>query len=201
MVVSNESFKEQEANTKPMRSSCHTVQFYDDEETAMSTAAQFLVGKDPIIVIATAQHGRMIEEELIARGLDAQQARAEGRYLLLDAHETLKRLMNTNMPDRERFAQAIGTAIRQASARSASGKVQAYGEMVALLCGQGNPEAALALERLWNELGKTVQFSLFCNYPMSVIEGTSNAIISRIYAEHTGVITPESLKCVTCSCN
>jgi len=39
--------------------------------------------------------------------------------------------------------------------------------MVALLWTQGKQEDALRLEELWNDLARTLPFSLLCAYPMA----------------------------------
>jgi amino acid transporter len=51
--------------------------------------------------------------------------------------------------------------------------------MVAILWAQGNRRAALDLEHLWNELGRSCVFRLFCAYPASNFTG-ANASLSWI---------------------
>ena len=43
--------------------------------------------------------------------------------------------------------------------------IRVYGEMVGLLWRRNQTGPALALESLWNDLGRREQFSLFCSYP------------------------------------
>jgi anti-sigma regulatory factor (Ser/Thr protein kinase) len=49
--------------------------------------------------------------------------------------------------------------------------VRIYGEMVALLWDAGNVTAAIALEALWNDLGRRLPFSLFCAYDADTMGG------------------------------
>ena len=53
------------------------------------------------------------------------------------------------------------------SGRQGRARVQAFGEMVAVLWAEGNQSGAIRLEELWNSLRETHRFSLFCAYPMS----------------------------------
>jgi len=46
--------------------------------------------------------------------------------------------------------------------------------MVALLWADGKGDAAIALEGLWNELGKMHRFALFCAYPLNGFCGEAN---------------------------
>jgi len=47
--------------------------------------------------------------------------------------------------------------------------------MVALLWDAGDVSAAIELERLWNELGAELPFSLFCGYPAYIASDASSA--------------------------
>jgi signal transduction histidine kinase len=150
---------------------------------------------------------------LKARGLDVTLAVAQGRYVPLDAAETLSRFMLDGWPDAARFADLIGGVISRAWAaakseqafnpeRSARGsawgsergpRVVAFGEMVALLWAEGKPEAAVQLEQLWNDLAHTYSFDLRCAYPMSFFRQAADGdSIERICATHSHVIPAES---------
>lgn len=130
-----------------------------------------------------------------SQGIDLARAKADGRYIALDATEVLSKFMADGRPDRMRFAETVGEIITRASAasRDPNRRVVAFGEMVALLWAEGQAEAAIELEKLWNELAKTYSFSLHCAYPMqgfSRQEMTDS--LQKICAEHTGVIQDES---------
>jgi len=64
--------------------------------------------------------------------------------------------------------------------------------MVALLWANGNPEAAMQLEHLWNDLGKSRRFALFCADSMAVFEAEPDTTGFRhICAAHAGFIPVE----------
>jgi MEDS: MEthanogen/methylotroph, DcmR Sensory domain len=145
----------------------HVVQFYDHDRELAERVSDYLRGaldgEGVAIVIATPEHLSEFEARLAQAGADLAAARADGRYLALDARETLRELMAGDPAlDGAVFDRVIGRMIRSAAA--AGRPVLAYGEMVALLWDDGLVNAAVQLEALWNELGRRHPFSLFCGY-------------------------------------
>jgi PAS domain S-box-containing protein/excisionase family DNA binding protein len=173
----------------------HIVQFYEQDAVLLDAVADAigaaLRGGDAGIVIATPAHRAGIEQRLAARGPDLAAARAAGRYVALDAAQTLAQIMADGAPDRRRFAEVIGGLIRQAA--SSGRGVCVFGEMVALLVANGQGSAALALEALWNELQTTLAFSLWCAYPMGRLDAAALAeLVDDVCAQHTHIIPTES---------
>jgi PAS domain S-box-containing protein len=118
------------------------------------------------IVIATEAHRAGFEAKLLAgQAAAAERPLEAGRYIALDAAETLSRFMIDGWPDEGRFAAVIGSVIRQAAPDGR--RVRAFGEMVSLLWAEGRHEAAIRLEELWNDLAAAHSFSLLCAYPMA----------------------------------
>ena len=180
----------------------HLVQFYESDEFLLDTLAGFIaeglkVG-DACIVVARGAHRESLDARLRTRGLDPEAARLRGQLFTLDAAETLSRLMSGGAPEPARFEEVVGGLV----ARAASGprRVRIFGEMVALLWAEGNPDAALRLEALWNNLQKRRPFLLFCAYPMSGFGGEAHAgPFSHVCAEHTRVVPAESYTARACA--
>ena len=160
----------------------HFVRFYDDSDMLLDEVASFieraLRTRGRAIVIATGAH-----TDALRRRLD-ELARAEGRsappsrdVTWFDAETTLARLMVDGWPDRARFEYEVGRVVAEACAGGAP--VHAFGEMVALLCARGRYDAALHLERLWNELARKLDFSLFCAYPWTLFPSPDAAHVFR----------------------
>ncbi len=150
---------------------------------------------DSAIIIATKAHRDGIVDLLKARGLDTTSAVKRGRYIALDAAETLSQFMRDGWPDATIFAEVMTPVIRRAeSAREGTeSRVVAFGEMVDLLSAQGKPEAVLRLEQLWNDLARAHSFNLRCGYSMAVFDKAEHLEpFLKICAEHTGVIPVES---------
>jgi PAS domain S-box-containing protein len=175
------------------------VQFYGDDGVLLHELnghiGTALAEGSSAIVIATAGHIDGLAHKLKSRGIDPSKAEAEGRYVALHASEVLTKFMVDRRPDRGRFSRTMGEIIARAASASRDEKhrVVAFGEMVALLWAEGQSEAAIELEKLWNELAKTYSFSLRCAYP---IQGFSRQDMAesllKICAEHTGIVRDES---------
>lgn len=172
----------------------HFVQFYRDDSLLTEAAAGFIgSGLQKVeggIVIATQPRRQALDERLAAQGVDVPAARARRQYVSLDAEETLARFMVNGRPDEVLFMHVVGSVVTRMV--SAGFRVRAFGEMVALLWADGNSEAAIQLERLWNNLGRKWRFALFCAYPMAPFESEASAAgFGRICAMHAGVIPAE----------
>ena len=97
-------------------------------------------------------------------GLNPDALAAEYRYIALDVHLILLSFMSDEGPDQQRFHQNMGLLMRQAASRGQP--VRVFGEMVSLLAEDGQVQAAIRLEELWNELSRHQNFTLFCAYRM-----------------------------------
>ena len=177
----------------------HVVYFYHESDSLLEALANFLGGAlaadNAAIVIATKLHREGIQRRLIARGLDVLKASKEGRYVELDASELLSKIIVEGMPDSGRFEAIVGEAIVEAKAcaRASDPEIAAFGEMVSLLWSEGNTEAAIRLEQLWNELAKKHSFSLRCAYPVANFDGELNSQpLMRVCAEHSAVVLDEN---------
>jgi signal transduction histidine kinase len=177
----------------------HSVQFYGEDSSLLDESSRFigthLVSGDAAVVIATKAHRDGIAQRLQSRGFDLFVAVTKGRYIALDAAETLARFMRNGRPDAKLFGDVIGVILAKAAATGgdASG-VAAFGEMVALLWAEGNAEAAVQLEHLWNDLGQNfLPFSLHCAYPISDFSrGAHGESFLEICKKHSHVIPVES---------
>ena len=162
-------------------------------ESAGKFVADGLAAGDAAVVIATEALRGSLDRRLSAAGLDLAALRARGCYVALDAAETLESFMVGARPERARFTDVVGSAIAKACASASTGRTRAFGEMVALLCEQGSPGAAIELEKLWNDLGRTREFSLLCGYSMDLFRGHAHrAAFAEICEAHGEVLPVES---------
>ncbi|MDT5123451.1 MAG: hypothetical protein QOC96_2933 [Acidobacteriota bacterium] len=173
----------------------HFVQFYETDTSLLDSLSDYigtgLRAGDGCIVVTREAHRERLDERLKDYGLDVAAARACGQYVSLDAGETLSQFTVDGHSEPERFSEIIGSII----ARTAEGRrrVRIFGDMVALLCDEGNHAGAIHLENLWNDLSKTHSFSLFCAYPMNNFGEKSLGVpLGDICAQHSRVIPAES---------
>jgi PAS domain S-box-containing protein len=154
----------------------HFVQFYERDEFLVSSVGRYvldgLVMDGSAIVIGTPEHRDGIASHLKAAGIDLDSLIESGRYVPLDARETLNLLLVDGVPNRERFDRHVGALVAKLTAGSR--RLCAFGEMVALLWAEGKTEAAMQLEEFWNALGERHTFSLFCAYPIKGFASSSS---------------------------
>jgi PAS domain S-box-containing protein len=177
----------------------HVVQLYTHDGFLIDVLSRFIGGAlaagDAAVVIATKSHRIELERRLSAHGLDTDKAAMQGRYVILDASETLPKFMVNGSVDETRFNDIIGgvlTQVRSAINNEERG-VAVFGELVALLWAEGKPQEAIRVEQLWNDLAKSHSFSLLCAYPISGFSDERHIEpFLKMCGEHSGVVPSES---------
>src|SRR5580700_1955418 len=150
----------------------HVAQFYSDDAFLLESLSRFigtaLGAGDAAMVIATPAHREGLARILKSRGLDTSSALKTGRYLSLDAAETLATFMVNGWPDADQFTKVVGGLITEGKRKSSGDdrRIAVFGEMVSLLWSQGKLDAAFCLEQLCTDMAKTPAFSLRCGYPI-----------------------------------
>jgi signal transduction histidine kinase len=177
----------------------HVAQFYSKDTYLIDTLSGIigpaLGAGNSAIIVATHTHRQALGRSLKSRGLDLANITKQGRYIALDAADTLAEFMVDGTPDRARFANVIGGLVEGAKSKSQrSGRgPTVFGEMVALLWEGGNTLAALQLEQLWNELAREHSFALYCGYPIKGFKGEEDSeTFLKICREHSEVRPGES---------
>ena len=175
----------------------HVVRYYEDDAALVSEVGQLVMAGlatgEPAVIIATPTHRDGLERRLKAQKIDVADAHRTGRYVPLDAAETLARITSDGWPDPVRFGEIIGGTVARAAAIARSARVRAFGEMVALLWADGRRDAAIRLEELWNDLAKSHSFSLVCAYPIAAFgTHTDSGPFTTVSALHTEVFPTET---------
>lgn len=175
----------------------HFARFYDDDasfsEVLIGYLGNGLEDGESCIVIATRPHREILEKRLQGRvRLKAVDATYAGRYLALDAAETLSSIMVDGWPDEERFREVIGGLIARAR-KAGNGQVRVFGEMVNLLFEEGEPEKVLELEKLWNQFATEQEIFVFCSYFTLTPHFEKNrAALADICKLHTAICVPNT---------
>lgn len=164
----------------------HEVAAYDEAASLDDRVADFVATSledgVPAVTISRPAHRRAVDALLVARGVDVDRARHEGRLTTLDADETMALLMVGGRPDPDVFAAFVA-----AVAPVDGPAISAFGEMVALLWERGEVEAALELEALWNAALTRHPIRLLCAYPGSVLADAELGAVARMCGLHDHV--------------
>jgi DNA-binding NarL/FixJ family response regulator len=172
----------------------HEVLFYSDDTVLLDrlsrVVAAALDAGSAAIVLATKAHRDSLLQRLKAGGVDIDGALQQGTYISLDAADLLSTVMLNDSPNPARFFGGLGGFIEAAAkaAKSERPRVVAFGEAVDLLQAQGKPDAAIRLEQLWNDVGKTFEVDILCGYALSNFHGKEDRhVFQSICAEHSAV--------------
>ena len=170
----------------------HVAGIYSDDRRLLDDLTQFvgagLKAGNAAIVVATESHRNSLLPRLQAYGLDVGAAIEQGRFVALDAAETLAAFMVNDLPDPVRFLELLGDLIVTAreAAKGEHPRVSVFGECVNLLWAQGNAEAVIQMEKLGNKLTKIHDVDILCGYSLgSVVGGMDDRVFQRICAEHS----------------
>jgi anti-sigma regulatory factor (Ser/Thr protein kinase) len=171
----------------------HIVQFYEHDSELFRTVGEYLAHAlatgGVAIVIATEAHRRGFELELEAAGIESEAALATSTLVWLDAAATLASFTQDGRVEGDAFREVIGAVVRDAA--DTGRPVCAYGEMVALLWDAGDVLAAIDLEKLWNDLGLEIPFSLMCAYHRQSVSGPEHAeAFDQVCHLHSSVLAP-----------
>lgn len=189
----------------------HVVKFFVTDEDLVGELAAFarvgITEGEPFLLIATSEHRAALESLLQEEGVDLAIAAAEGRYVAVDAGETLASFLVDGRPSRDRFRSVVGRFMvelegwnqpldpaREAPALSRRAtRPRAFGEMVSLLWDAGKVVEALELEELWDELVASGHLSLCCGYPVARFDPRSQLSgAAAVCDAHSRAIPPRS---------
>ena len=142
------------------------------------------------IAVANESHRNSLLLRLQGYGVNFGAAIEEGRFVVLDAAETLSSVMVNGLVDQTRFLTLLSDLIGRVAktAINEQARVAIFGECVHLLWEQNQIEAAIQLERAGNQLKKTHNVDILCGYSVAKVRGgMSRGIFERICAEHSSV--------------
>jgi DNA-binding response OmpR family regulator len=172
----------------------HRVQFCSDDAILLESfgrhVAAGLRAGDTAFVVATLSHLDVLAHRLRLEGLDVDSAIQQGTYVALDAATVITNFMVGDLPDPARFAErSKGFAELAGSARKRGHRVVACGETTHLLWSQGQTEAAIRTERLWNEVVKTHGVDALCAYSLDDFRGQDELLFESVCVEHSGFVS------------
>jgi DNA-binding NarL/FixJ family response regulator len=191
---SERAFPQEQSPSRQQASASHEVFFYANDTSLEAGFARFIEATiyrgNVVLVIATEPHRNKIFEMLTASGLDIAQAIREGICMPLDSMDTLSLFMVDGWPDPQRFSTVIGDLMQATVnlAKQRQRRVAVCGELAPILWAQGNRNAAIEIERLWDEMAATHGADTLCGYISATLERDRHARqFDRICGIHSAV--------------
>ncbi len=108
---------------------------------------------DRVAVIATSDYLGTFQRRLDGEGCDLAAEERHGRFVRVDAHDLLSRIMRDGVPEPRLFEAEIGRLFDASPMGSKGRGVRLCGDMAAVLWRQGKRGAAILLEELCSEFG------------------------------------------------
>ena len=170
----------------------HAVQLCGDDSSGLDGVAAVLSSAlhrgDTVATVLIESNRDALAVRMKERGWNLADVGKQGRYLVFDAEEAATRVMRAGRPHRDSIAEIVAAldSARSASAAGPRSHLTIVGEMSLVLCRRGTPEAALELERLWDELTRSLPILTICPYPTSCFDHDGvPELVSGISAHHS----------------
>ena len=173
--------------------SAHEVHFYSDDASLVVGFARFIEAAlergSAVIALTTESHRTSLLQRLQADGIDCAEMLREGRYIALDVADIFRAIMVNGLPDAVPFWKVAGELVTSAAtaAKDVHPRVAACGECAPTLWTEGNLDAAIQLERLWDQLARAYKVDTLCGYVLNSECQPEKPDYARICAEHSAV--------------
>ena len=170
----------------------HEMGVYSEDSVVSLDFVRFakaaLDGGKTFILVGFEPRRNEVRRDLEQLGVDVERAIAERRYLSFDVADALSPFMVDGWPDEERFWKTSISLVARAAgaARCDPPGVAVCGEGCASLWKNGNVEAAIRIEHLWDELARTFNVDVLCPYSMGATQyDETSEVFRRICKEHS----------------
>jgi CheY-like chemotaxis protein len=167
----------------------HHLLFYSSDEVLVLAFARFIAGQldegKTVIVLLSEAHDERVRRSLQASHVDVALAIREKRYVPVSISDMLAEVMVNGRVDLIRFQSSAQELLADVQPNG-SGGIAACGECAPTLWAQGNLDAAIQLEHLWDEVGKSRQMDILCAYPFAARD-EARRVVRSLCAEHTTV--------------
>lgn len=172
----------------------HAVQFYANESHFVDGVSR-LVGAtlrsgEPVVLVASEAIRIGVAQHLQARQVNLAVLAEREQYVAMDSALALSQVMRDGRPDKARLATIVDglERLRLAFLNGPRRRLTIVGDLSPTLWRNGNFEAALELERLWDELTRSLPFFTVCTYSTEWFEHShARNLLSNLCAQHSAV--------------
>jgi DNA-binding NarL/FixJ family response regulator len=154
----------------------HAVQFHKNDSHFLDDVSRLVdatLRSGEQVVMVTCEATRIgVEQRLQARRMNLAMLAEQGQYVAQDSALALSHAMHDGRPDKGRLAEVVNglDRLRLAFPKGPRSRLTIFGDMAVPLCRNGDFEAALEFERVWNELTRALPFFTVCSYPIDCFE-------------------------------
>ena len=173
----------------------HAAYFYSNDDVFVHEASRFLDAAlghgDTVAVTLDEPNRKAVAERLQARGWDLTQMRKQGRYLETDVADAIAQVIRDGRLDTHGLTEMVDglERARLASGQGPQSRLTLCGTMSVLLCRAGNLDAAIQLERTWDDLTRTRRFLTLCAYPLECLRPDATPDLFTDICSHHSVIS------------
>jgi CheY-like chemotaxis protein len=168
----------------------HAMHLHGDIESLLGNLAALfdlaLARGDATCVISTKDVSDGLGSRLRARGWEIA---THSRYRVIDVADAMRQFMRGGLPNPTQLA-AIAAELDRYRLSVAQGEIPRlllYGNIAATLNAAGNPQAAIALERLWDSLTRDLPFLTVCGYDTPALDDSGPDVWTGVCAPHRAV--------------
>lgn len=160
----------------------HSVHFYESQDSLIErlcgVVSSGLQLGNSVLIVARSSVRNTLLETLNRLDVDLREPARQDRFAMYDANQLLETFMVGGMPDPVLFQHSVVRAVQSShsAVRGTESRVTVFGEMVAILWERKQPEAALALESLWNAALAGNTFHLHCAYPRALFHSDTEGL-------------------------
>jgi hypothetical protein len=160
----------------------HVVALYHSDDFVEGRVASFIAEGltlgERVVVLCTKSHWSAVASRLESGAVDLARAASDRRLVFIDAEEVLDRIADRGTVP----ADTLNDILRPLMTPTT--KTRVYGELVSLLAARGEIDAALAVERLGQQLAHTGGVQVMCGYHVNGARPLTASEIARIRAVH-----------------
>ncbi|KAI5802075.1 hypothetical protein FPQ18DRAFT_4063 [Pyronema domesticum] len=183
----------------------HRIRFYTAEDSLFDAISSFILpsffsNEHAAVIVATKAHLEALDLYLRQQNLVPELLRKRQQMYLAPAEVILEKLMPHGVIEAQVFFDYFGPLFEKLQATFP--KLLVYGELVNILCEQGEHEQAHELEEVWEQFLAGKEASLLCGYDMNVFASDGlEDVFERICRSHsivqpaegivTGTVRPE----------
>jgi hypothetical protein len=173
----------------------HCAQFHREADALADSAYAFLEAGirrgQSVLVIAGRDRADELLDRLTQSKFHPTALCNSGQLGVMDAAKVIEQCNGNGMPEWGRFRGAVMPMVSRLQPGGRGARI--YSELASALWLDGNTEAAIRVEELWNALAASVQFSLYCGYAMDThCEKSYAGPLEELGRTHSDILgTPE----------